>query len=303
MRNSIKEVAHYLDWSKRGRHSVVLYTLLIILGYLSLQLGSIPTMIIYKYVNIDPLQPAPLLYSFVIPLSFLLLFGWIILGRPTFSFFAPSKKILWKDFGVGVLLQWLISAFFIIVLIPQHKVSYNAVFNTNYENTIGLLLVFGIGFLIQTACEELYFRGYLMQAVYRIVPFFPVVIGIQAILFGQLHVGNVKAWGDGFMAGVPYFLHACFFAWAAWRTGSLFFAWGLHYGNNSFLVFFVGTKGDVVGSNAPFLAETASINYIIVCYIISIIVNVLFLELYAKNRFQSRLLLTMLTKKSELNFI
>jgi len=255
MKNVIKEVDHYLDWSKQGRHSVVLYFMMFVLGYLFLQFGSIPSLLLFRYLAIDPLSNIGVVYSFIFPLVFLLFFGWLIFGRPVYSLYSASKKVLWKDFGIGVLLQWIISAIFIIMIIPDNKVSFVG-YKENFANEIPIILLLMGGYLIQTACEELYFRGYLMQATYRILPFFPVVIGLQALLFGQLHIGNVKAWGDGFMAGAPYFLHAFTFAWAAWRTGSLFFAWGLHFGNNSFLQLFVGTKGDAVTTIAPFLAET-----------------------------------------------
>lgn len=299
MKDSIKEVTHYLDWSKLGRHSVLIYLFMVILGYLFLQLGSIPSMIIYQYLNINPLSTIGVLYSFIFPLFFLLFFGWLVFGRPFFSIYAPSQKMLWKDFGIGVLFQWLISATFIlliVIIMPEKVVSYIG-FKENLANEIPILLITVVGYLIQTSCEELYFRGYLMQATYRIIPFLPVVIALQGLLFGQLHIGNVKAWGDTFIAGIPYFLHACAFAYAAWRTGSLFFAWGLHFGNNSFLALFVASKGDAVTSIAPFAAEIASVNRLIVFSTIEIIILVLFLEIVYKNRYSSRSIWTMLTKK------
>ena len=90
------------------------------------------------------------------------------------------------------------------------------------------------------------FRGYIPQAVYRFTarPWF--IYGIPAYLFAQLHIGNVSALGSGWLAYLPYFSVALLFGWLAWRTGSLWLGWGMHYANNVFLVLLIGSHDDVL---------------------------------------------------------
>jgi len=58
---------------------------------------------------------------------------------------------------------------------------------------------------------------------------------------------------------VPYLVPALAWGWIAWRTGSLLMPMGLHFANNAFLVLFVNTKGDVLQTVTPFIAETPTI--------------------------------------------
>ncbi|MGL2992916.1 CPBP family intramembrane glutamic endopeptidase [Flavobacterium sp. TSSA_36] len=249
-----------------------------------------------NYLGVDLEQPIVIVYSFLIPLLLLLFIGALSFKRPIFSLYAATKKALWKDFWIGVFFMWLLSALFIFALVPDHKVFYVGI-SDNFTHYAFLMLGTCIGYLIQTGCEELYFRGYFMQATYSVLPFFAVVIGIQAYVFGQLHAGNVAAWGNSFTSSIPYMLQAISFGWAAWRSGSLFLAWGLHFGNNSFLTFFVATRGDVVKSNALFAVDTPPLERTIIESFIVLVLLVVFLEIIYKNRYKERSLLTMLPKE------
>jgi membrane protease YdiL (CAAX protease family) len=119
---------------------------------------------------------------------------------------------------------------------------------------LSLLTIAGVA--IQTAAEELYFRGLFAQATRRITKLVPLVIGVQAVFFAQLHAGNVKAWGGGLTAMIPYIAVAVAFGWAAWRSGSLVMPMGMHFANNIALYLLVSTEGDVTKLATPFVAQT-----------------------------------------------
>lgn len=144
--------------------------------------------------------------------------------------------------------------------------------------------------------EELYFRGLFMQGTYRIVRSMPAVLVVQALIFGYLHIGNVAAWGHGYLAAVSYFMTALGFAYAAWRSGSLYLAWGIHFGNNVFLTFLVNTKGDAVVVSGLFLRETPSLASNIIYSVVSFVFIVIFVEVYARNRYQNRSFWTLVEK-------
>jgi len=111
------------------------------------------------------------------------------------------------------------------------------------EAGVGLFLK---GAAIQTGAEEFMFRGYLPQAVYRFTTWPWLIYGIPSYLFAQLHMGNVGALGGGWLAYMPYFSIALLWGWLAWRTGSLWLGWGMHYANNVFLVLLIGSHDDVL---------------------------------------------------------
>lgn len=55
---------------------------------------------------------------------------------------------------------------------------------------------------------------------------------------------------------VPYIISALYFGYAAWRTGSLWLAIGLHWANNAFLASLISSSsGDVIGSETLFISS------------------------------------------------
>jgi uncharacterized protein len=119
------------------------------------------------------------------------------------------------------------------------------------------------GFMIQTAFEELYFRGLMMQATRRLTRLVPVVIGLQAYIFASLHAGNLTGIGNSAFNIAPYFISGVYFGWVAWRTRSLVIPMGLHFANNAWNALFINTKGDVIVTAAPFIGPQVSLNVFI----------------------------------------
>src|SRR5271166_2617412 len=84
------------------------------------------------------------------------------------------------------------------------------------------------------------FRGLIAQFTRRIVNSVTLVVLVQALIFGALDVGNVRAWGGSPLGMVPYVLAVAAWGWAAWRTGSLLVPAALHFANNAGNVLAVG---------------------------------------------------------------
>ena len=57
----------------------------------------------------------------------------------------------------------------------------------------------------------------------------------------------------------PYFVSGLLYGWAAYRSGSLWMPLALHLVNNFTGLVFVGTKGDVLPSAAPYLVQVPSL--------------------------------------------
>ena len=82
----------------------------------------------------------------------------------------------------------------------------------------------------------------------------------------------------------PYFVTAITWGWVAWRTGSLLLSMGLHVGNNTFLVLFVNSRGDVIQSGAPFVLENLTLPHTIIAGIIHAVLTIIIVEFVMRRR-------------------
>lgn len=250
-------IRHYLEWSDEGRSAIWRQLVAVVLGFAVWVIGSAPVVALLGGLLDDPRTAAAAFeYTFVVGFLAVPLIVWLLLRRPAWSVALASWPPRLGDYGLGIAIGWAVmSVMYATLLAPAGRLTYRG-WGAELAGGAPLLLATVLGFAIQTGFEELYFRGLLMQATHRVTKWAPAVIGVQALFFAQLHAGNVEAWGHGTLAMAPYFLAAVTFAWAAWRTGSLVMPMGLHFANNAFLVLFVNTRGDVIQSAAPFVAET-----------------------------------------------
>jgi membrane protease YdiL (CAAX protease family) len=87
----------------------------------------------------------------------------------------------------------------------------------------------GFIFLLGAAAEEMTFRGYPLQTLMRSWPIVPALV-FSSITFGLVHMGNPHV-VPGFTL-VNTALAGAWLAVAYWRTRSLWFPLGLHFGWN-----------------------------------------------------------------------
>lgn len=74
------------------------------------------------------------------------------------------------------------------------------------------------------------------------------------------------------------------FAWAAYRSGSLMMSMGLHFGNNSFLIFAVSSRDDVLNGPAPFAFGGADLSSSTAGAGLQLALSVLAVEWYVRRR-------------------
>jgi uncharacterized protein len=84
--------------------------------------------------------------------------------------------------------------------------------------------LWGLVFLTVGFCEEFLFRGYAQFTLTTGIGFWPAATILSA-LFGMIHLMNP---GEGPVGGLSVFVIAMFFCFTLARTGSLWFAVGLH---------------------------------------------------------------------------
>ena len=278
MAKQYRTVDHYLKWAHLGRHSIILHLLTVLVGYAILMYGFIVMLpVLQRFDFLTYYSQVRAHLDLIGSVLLMLLVVWLVLGRPGYSIISPSRKIYFKLFLLGTTVTVLTNLLNVFDFIPLHKVHYNG-FDAAWAAGWPIILLSAVGILIQTGFEEMYFRGIVMQATYRLTAYLVPVLFVQAIYFALLHIGNVSQWGTNLPVAIPYLLMALSFAYAAWRTGSLYLSWGLHFGNNLFLLMLVHPSGDVGNDVTPFTMEQPSLEHTILYNILVLVVVVLTTE-------------------------
>jgi membrane protease YdiL (CAAX protease family) len=123
---------------------------------------------------------------------------------------------------------------------------------------------------LQCAAEELVFRGYLVQALGRVLRHPAGLAVVSAGLFTLPHLFNpeIAAYGAVIMAA-NYFVMGLFLASVALRDGRLELAIGAHAGNNLLLALFINYEDSVFRTESMFTAGDLDPVYSLVTLVLS----------------------------------
>lgn len=166
------------------------------------------------------------------------------------TIFGFQQRIIWRDVGLGVAI--------VGVYIIANLTLSNMTGGTPYRSSVSLVdwLIFVVPItaliFLQSAGEELLFRGYLIQnfaARFRS----PLIWGlIPAILFGLGHASSDPT----LLMSVYHVVATIMFAFIAtvvvWRTGGISVTMGMHVANN-FAAFLVAGSNDSMNSTQLWL--------------------------------------------------
>ena len=169
-----------------------------------------------------------ILFSGVLLCSFLMAryFDHRPLGTIGYRFY----RRWWRDYLLGVGIGWaLVSLIFAVEgLLGYLEVQWVALSSSLMAQVFGFSLLY---FIIQSAFEEVFFRGYLFQTLIEGTNALVAVVIFSAI-FGLLHMLNPNAlW----LGGVNTIIAGIMFSLGYLRTRGLWLCSGLHFGWNYFL--------------------------------------------------------------------
>jgi membrane protease YdiL (CAAX protease family) len=257
------EIKSYLDWSDKGRSGFLFYVIGLILAFFFFVFGGAAVLPLSS-INPDYQKSLPLnvlgtLLAFVLPFFAIPLIVKILHNRPSWSVAMPRFYFAKWDFFTGFWVSMVISLAFswLLSITGVMPVETNPDFDIKQFLVVALIGFLGI--FIQAGSEELLFRGYLPQFIRRFTSNKFIFIGIPALIFALPHIVNISDLGGTLWVAVPYMISGIFYGWFAYRTGSLWMSLGLHLSNNFGSLVFVGTKGDVLPSAAPFVAGLPSL--------------------------------------------
>ncbi len=246
------EVNHsYLDAAKWGNSSVWRYVVgILIILFIWLAIGGIATAVllvifsIFQGLNLaditqlvsDPSHLGYIPYFIVLNVGFAFFYIgiWLMVrllhNRPLRSVVTAASSINWGRIGIGFVI-W--TSLLMVGTLLEYLV-WPETFTITFEARVFIPFAI-LAFIltpIQTTAEELFFRGYLVQAgslIGRNTIFLSVFSGI---LFALPHFSNPEVASNTFVMLLTFFVLGAFLAWISLKDGSIELAIGVHAANN-----------------------------------------------------------------------
>lgn len=167
-----------------------------------------------------------------------------------------GKKIKWKRIGKGAAL-WvgLLTIFTVISLVLTGPGGLS--FNFKPGPFFLLLVVSILVFPMQASFEEIFFRGYLMQAIGLLTkkPVIPLVL--TSLIFGMLHFFNGTSFNMSGSLAISAVILGLMLGIIALGENGLETAMGAHIANNMFVALFFNSSDSGLGG-LPSLATIQS---------------------------------------------
>ena len=184
----------------------------------------------------DPSLIGYIPYYFVLVIGFVFLyFGiWItvrlIHGRPLRSLVTGKKSVSWRRMGVGfgIWFGLLLAGTLIEYLVRPESFTVTFEARVFFPAAILSLVIFPI----QTTAEELFFRGYLVQAGSLINRNWIFLSIWSGVLFALPHIFNPEVATNTIIVMLTFFVLGGFLAWISLKDGSIELAIGVHAANN-----------------------------------------------------------------------
>ena len=106
---------------------------------------------------------------------------------------------------------------------------------------------------IQTSCEELLFRSYILQGIKMRTKKNSIAVLISGIMFGAIHIGNPEIAKIGYHIIVYYMLVGVFLALISLFDNGIELALGYHAANNVFAALMITNNWQAFQTDAVFM--------------------------------------------------
>ena len=162
-----------------------------------------------------------------------------------------TKQIRWKRYFTALGIWFIIGLLYLTVDYALNSTNYKLQFDAT--KFIPLVLLSLLFIPIQTAYEELLFRGYFTQGIAAWSKNRWVAIIIPALLFGLMHSFNPEVKEYGFWATMPqYVIFGLLFGLMTILDDGIELAMGAHAANNIFSCLFVTNAASALQTPAVF---------------------------------------------------
>jgi hypothetical protein len=171
-------------------------------------------------------------------------------GRTISSIFTGKEKFNWKRtfFSFG-----LVFGILALSLVIQSFFGLDLQFQFDIQKFLPLVLVSLIMLSIQTTCEEVIFRSYLLQGFKIRLRSNKVAVLISGIMFGAIHIGNPEIQVIGYHILIYYMAVGIFLGLITLFDNGMELAIGYHAANNIFAAIVVTNDWQAFQTDALFL--------------------------------------------------
>jgi membrane protease YdiL (CAAX protease family) len=193
--------------------------------------------------------------------------------RSLLTLITPAKTINWTRLFQGFGVWFLMAAFLNILESLLYPGRYE--FNLDLRIYIPFLFVALLMIPIQTSAEEMFFRGYLLQAFGLRIQNIWLLSILSGLFFGLPHLLNPEASTNYLLMGIYYIAFGTVLAYITLRDGKLELALGMHAANNLLSALFANYQGSVMPTPALFTIVDLDVNYTVISALTALVIFVI----------------------------
>lgn len=181
---------------------------------------------------------------------FLVIHTKFVHKRTVLSIFSGRKTFDWKRVLFSFSLLFSVLSLFLFI---QYLSSDSLIFQFDLQKFIPLFFIAIFLLPIQTSCEELLFRSYILQGIKMRTKKNSVAVLISGLMFGAIHIGNPEIAKIGYHIIVYYMLVGVFLALISLFDNGIELALGYHAANNVFAALMITNNWQAFQTDAVFM--------------------------------------------------
>jgi len=191
-----------------------------------------------------------LIVPFLFVALFLVIHTKFVHKRTVLSIFSGRENFDWKRVLFSFSLLFSVLSLFLFI---QYLSSDSLIFQFDLQKFIPLLFIAIFLLPIQTSCEELLFRSYILQGIKMRTKKNSVAVLISGLMFGAIHIGNPEIAKIGYHIIVYYMLVGVFLALISLFDNGIELALGYHAANNVFAALMITNNWQAFQTDAVFM--------------------------------------------------
>lgn len=174
--------------------------------------------------------------------------------RPALSVFTSRPAFDWKRFFTAFIIWGSVMGIFLAGIIATNK---NIEWNYNPGTFIPLLLISLFLIPLQTSCEEVLFRGYILQGIGFFYKKGWLAVVVTGLLFGLLHGANPEVAQLGKIVMVYYIGTGIFLGVLTLMDDGMELSMGYHAVNNIFAALILTNDWQAFQTDALYIDRSA----------------------------------------------
>ena len=225
-----------------------------------------------------------LIIPFLFVALFLIIHTKFVHKRTVLSIFSGRKTFDWKRVLFSFSLLFSVLSLFLFI---QYLSSDSLIFQFDLQKFIPLFFIAIFLLPIQTSCEELLFRSYILQGIKMRTKKNSVAVLISGLMFGAIHIGNPEIAKIGYHIIVYYMLVGVFLALVSLFDNGIELALGYHAANNIFAALMVTNNWQAFQTDAVFMDNADPGNGLQTIIGVLVILPLIFFIFYKKYKWHS----------------